>query len=39
MEMEDIQNKMFPSVVQNFFKGSVSQKNLKYLKEEKTLHS
>ena len=35
MEMADIQEKMFPSLIQSFNKGTVAQKNLKYLKEEK----
>ena len=40
MEMADIQEKMFPSLIQSFNKGTVAQKNLKYLKEEKkSLHS
>ena len=26
---------MFPSLIQSFYKGTVVQKNLKYLKEEK----
>ena len=39
MEMADIQEKMFPSLIQSFNKGTVAQKNLKYLKEEKKISS